>query len=176
MGYLPHPDGRSIIDSGTNPATYASYGQYSKKDGERIGPYYEWIGRVASIMHPMLDDTPPRLGSLKLKDIKDVARLGWTLKKRGAVNRAPSPTSRACSPWYAGPARPLVRARRVGDAVDQRHHRNLGGAFARHAVLMHHSTGQETGGQWRRGDARGRHGRGRGRNRKAAEGFGAEVR
>ena len=37
MGYLPHPDGRSIIDSGTNPATYASYGQYSKKDGERIG-------------------------------------------------------------------------------------------------------------------------------------------
>jgi len=69
MGYLPHPDGRSIIDSGTNPATYASYGQFSKKDGERIGPYYEWIGRIASIMHPLLDRTPPHLGSLKLRSL-----------------------------------------------------------------------------------------------------------
>jgi phytoene dehydrogenase-like protein len=86
MGYLPHPDGRSIIDSGVNAATAASYGRYSKKDGDRIAGYYEWIGKIAAIMHPMLDHTPPRLGSLKLRDLKDVGQLAWQMKRRGAVS------------------------------------------------------------------------------------------
>jgi phytoene dehydrogenase-like protein len=181
MGYLPHPDGRSIIDSGTNPATYASYGQYSKKDGERIGPYYEWIGRIASIMHPMLDDTPPRLGSLKLKDIKDVARLGWTLKKRGAVNeRTIADITRlftmSCADlldrWFESP---VVKGMLSINGIIG----TWAGPFAPGTayVLMHHSTGQETEGQvasW--GMPEGGMGAVADAIRKAAEGFGAEVR
>jgi len=181
MGYLPHPDGRSIIDSGTNAATYASYGQYSKKDGERIGPYYEWIGRIASIMHPMLDDTPPRLGSLKLKDIKDVARLGWTLKKRGAVNeRTVADITRlftmSCADlldrWFESP---VVKGMLSINGIIG----TWAGPFAPGTayVLMHHSTGQETEGQvasW--GMPEGGMGAVADAIRKAAEGFGADVR
>ena len=181
MGYLPHPDGRSIIDSGTNPATYASYGQYSKKDGERIGPYYEWIGRIAAIMHPMLDHTPPHLGSLKLKDIKDVARLAWTLKKRGAVDeRTVADITRlftmSCADlldrWFESP---VVKGMLSINGIIG----TWAGPFAPGTayVLMHHSTGQETEGQvasW--GMPEGGMGAVADAIRKAAEGFGAEVR
>jgi phytoene dehydrogenase-like protein len=181
MGYLPHPDGRSIIDSGTNPSTYASYGQYSKKDGERIGPYYEWIGRIAAIMHPMLDHTPPRIGSLKLKDIKDVAALAWTLKKRGAVNeRTVADITRlftmSCADlldrWFESP---VVKGMLSINGIIG----TWAGPFAPGTayVLMHHSTGQESEGQvasW--GMPEGGMGAVADAIRRAAEGFGAEVR
>ncbi len=181
MGYLPHPDGRSIIDGGTNPATYASYGQFSKKDGERIGPYYEWIGRIAAIMHPMLDDAPPRFGSLRLRDIKDVARLAWTLKKRGAVNeRTVADITRlftmSCADlldrWFESP---VVKGMLSINGIIG----TWAGPFAPGTayVLMHHSTGQETEGQvasW--GTPEGGMGAVADAIRRAAEGFGAEVR
>ncbi len=181
MGYLPHPDGRSIIDSGTNPATFASYGQFSKKDGERIGPYYEWIGRIAAIMHPMLDRTPPRLGSLKLRDIKDVAQLAWTFKKKGAVNEQTVADitrlfTMSCADlldrWFESP---VVKGMLSINGIIG----TWAGPFAPGTayVLMHHSTGQETEGQvasW--GMPEGGMGAVADAIRKAAEGFGAEVR
>ena len=181
MGYLPHPDGRSIIDSGTNPATYASYGQFSKKDGERIGPYYEWIGRLAAIMHPLLDHTPPHLGSLKMRDIKDVAMLAWTLKKRGAIGeRTVADLTRlftmSCADlldrWFESP---VVKGMLSINGIIG----TWAGPFAPGTayVLMHHSTGQETEGQvasW--GMPEGGMGAVADAIRRAAEAFGAEVR
>jgi phytoene dehydrogenase-like protein len=40
-----------------------------------------WIGRIADILGPLLMRTPPTLGSRRPRDIKDVAQLGWTLRK-----------------------------------------------------------------------------------------------
>ena len=46
------------------------------------GPKFEaWIGRIANIMGPLLMETPPHVGSKKAGDIKDVAQLGWQLRK-----------------------------------------------------------------------------------------------
>ena len=151
MGYLPHPDGRAIIDSGTNRSTFESYGQFSKKDGERIGPYYEWIGKIAAVMHPMLDHTPPHLGSLKLRDIKDVAHLGWALKKRGAVSeRMVADITRLFTMSCADILDRFFESDVVKGML------SINGIIGTWAgpcapgtayVLMHHSTGQETEGQ-----------------------------
>jgi phytoene dehydrogenase-like protein len=181
MGYLAHPDGRSIIDSGTNAATCASYGQYSKKDGGRLGSYFEWIGRVADVMHPLLDHTPPHLGSLKLRDIKDVAALGWTLKKRGAVSeRMVADITRlftmSCADlldrWFEND---VVKGMLSINGIIG----TWAGPFSPGTayVLMHHSTGQEKEGQvasW--GMPEGGMGAVSDAIRKSAEGFGAEIR
>jgi phytoene dehydrogenase-like protein len=163
MGYLPHPDGRSIIDSGTNPKT-TTRRTASTEEGRRADrPYYEWISRIAAISTPMLDHTPPHLGSTKLRDIKDVAQLAWTLKKRGAVSeRTVGDITRlftmSCADlldrWFeSGVVKGMLSINGIigtwaGPCAP-------GTAY----VLMHHSTGQETEGRWRRGHAEGGMGR-----------------
>ena len=81
MGYLPLPDGGSIVQHDDEDTTRASIGRFSKKDADAYFEYEEWIGRIANIMGPLLMQTPPTLGSKKPKDIKDVAQLGWALRK-----------------------------------------------------------------------------------------------
>ena len=81
LGYLPHPDGRSIIQSDDEQQTYDSIARFSKHDAEQWPKFEAWIGRIANIMGPLLMKTPPKVGSKKAGDIKDVAQLGWTLRK-----------------------------------------------------------------------------------------------
>jgi phytoene dehydrogenase-like protein len=82
QGYLPMPGGGSIVQSDDDAKTYASIARLSKRDADAYGPFYAWIGRIADIMGPLLMQTPPSLGSKKPKDIKDVAQLGWALRKQ----------------------------------------------------------------------------------------------
>ncbi len=82
QGYLPMPGGGSIVQSDDDAVTYASIEKLSKHDADAYGPFYEWIGRIADIMGPLLMETPPALGSKKSGDIKDVAQLGWSLRKQ----------------------------------------------------------------------------------------------
>jgi phytoene dehydrogenase-like protein len=70
MGYLPLPDGRSIINDG-GPKEHETISKFSKKDAETLPKYYEWIGRIADMMHPMLMETPPKLGSSDMGDMID---------------------------------------------------------------------------------------------------------
>ena len=181
MGYLPHPDGRSIIDSGSNAATCRSYGQYSKKDGERIGRFYEWVGHIAAVLHPLLDRTPPHLGSLKLRDLSDTAQLAWVLKKRGAVTEQTVADitrlfSMSCADlldrWFESD---VVKGMMSVSGIIG----TWAGPFAPGTayVLMHHSTGQETEGQvasW--GMPEGGMGAVADAIRRSAETFGAEIR
>jgi phytoene dehydrogenase-like protein len=81
MGYLPHPDGRSIIQSEDPQVSHDTVAQFSKKDAEACSRFETWIGRIANIMGLMLMQTPMHLGSKKFGDIKDVAQLGWQLRK-----------------------------------------------------------------------------------------------
>ncbi|HUD71664.1 MAG TPA: NAD(P)/FAD-dependent oxidoreductase [Dongiaceae bacterium] len=181
MGYLPHPDGRSIIDSGANAATAKQYGQYSKKDGGRIEGYYDWIGKIAAVMHPMLDHTPPHLGSLKLRDIKDVGQLAWQMKKCGAVSeRMVADVTRLFTTSCAD----LLDRFFESDVV--KGFLAINGIIGTWAgpcapgtayVLMHHSTGQATEGQvasW--GMPEGGMGAVSESIGKAALGFGATIR
>ena len=94
MGYTPHPDGRSLIE-GDDQRSYDSYCQYSKKDAEAVGPYYEWIGRIANLMHPLLNRTPPHVSGRSCATSWTPA--GWRGRCARSWTRRRSPTSRDCS-------------------------------------------------------------------------------
>jgi phytoene dehydrogenase-like protein len=81
LGYLPHPDGRSIIQSDDEKLTHDSIARFSKHDAEQWFKFEAWIGRLADIMGPLLMKAPPKVGSRKVGDIKDLAQLAWTLRK-----------------------------------------------------------------------------------------------
>ncbi len=82
QGYLPLPGGGSIVQSDDDARTRESIEKLSKKDADAYFEFYEWIGRIADILGPLLMQTPPHLGSKKAGDIRDVAQLGWTLRKK----------------------------------------------------------------------------------------------
>jgi phytoene dehydrogenase-like protein len=82
MGYLPVPGGASIIQADDPERTRASVAQFSTKDPDAYFAFEEWIGRIADILGPMLMRTPPHVGSRRFHDIKDLAMLGWQLRKQ----------------------------------------------------------------------------------------------
>ena len=81
MGYLPTTDGRSVVQHEDEAKTRASIARFSKKHADAYFAFEGWIGRIANILGPLLMETPPNLGSKKPGDIKDVAQLGWQLRK-----------------------------------------------------------------------------------------------
>ena len=81
QGYLPMRGGGSIVQAEDEAKTRASIERLSKKDADAYIAFYGWIARIADILGPMLMQTPPHLGSTKPSDIKDVAQLGWALRK-----------------------------------------------------------------------------------------------
>jgi phytoene dehydrogenase-like protein len=178
MGYTPHPDGRSLIE-GEGAKSYESYLRYSKHDAENLGPYYEWIGRIAGLLHPLLDRTPPRLGSRRLGDVKDIGQLAWTLRKE-LDERTVADITRLFTMsaadllerWFDDPV--VIGSQSVNGIIGTwAGPMSPGTAY----VLMHHSTGEESEGQvasW--GMPEGGMGAVAGAIRRSAEAFGADIR
>jgi phytoene dehydrogenase-like protein len=81
QGYLPMRDGGSIVQAENDAKTRASIERLSKRDADAYEAFYSWIARIADILGPLLMQTPPKLGSLKPNDIRDVAQLAWTLRR-----------------------------------------------------------------------------------------------
>ena len=163
MGYLPVPDGGSIIQHDDEEKTRESIRQFSKKDADAYFEFEAWIGRIADIMGPLLMETPPNLGSKKAEGHQGrrPARLDAAQGDRpadGGRHHAPVHDERH------RPAGPLVRvAGAEGLHGGQRHHRHVGRSRrARHGVRAD----APLGGRHRRradrlmGLSRGRHGRG----------------
>src|SRR3990170_4312706 len=81
QGYMPMRDGGSLLQSEDVEVTRASIGKLSKRDADAYFEFYEWIGRIAGILGPMLMETPPDIGSKRMGSVWDVAKLGWKLRK-----------------------------------------------------------------------------------------------
>jgi phytoene dehydrogenase-like protein len=82
QGYMPMRGGGSIIQHSDDKITRGSIEKISKKDADAYFEFYEWVGRIADIMGPLLMQTPPHIGSKKLGDLKDVFQLAWSLRKQ----------------------------------------------------------------------------------------------
>ena len=81
QGYLPIRGGGSIIQHTDDTITRESIEKLSKRDADAYFAFYDWIGRIADILGPMLMQTPVKIGSRRFGDIRDVAQLGWSLRK-----------------------------------------------------------------------------------------------
>jgi phytoene dehydrogenase-like protein len=179
MAYLPHPDGRSIVASEDEKATWESYAQFSKHDADAYGPFYEWIGRIAKILLPMLERTPPHVGSKKFRDLKDVAQLGWTLRKHydertvGDITRLFTMSAAdILDRWFEND---VVKGLEAVNGIIGTWSGPMAPGTA--YVLMHHSVGEEAEGQvasW--GMPEGGMGAVADAIRNGAESFGAEIR
>lgn len=177
LGYLPTPDGRSLISDG--PRVFDSFAQFSKKDAEAYDPYFDWIGRIAGILHPMLDKTPPHVGSKKFGDIKDLGQLAWTLRKEIDEQTVADITrlftmsaTDLLARWFEDPV--VIGSLAVNGIIGTwAGPMSPGTAY----VLMHHSVGEEAEGKvssW--GMPVGGMGAVSDACRSAAESFGAEIR
>ncbi len=81
QGYMPMRDGRSIIQHTDEQITRDSIAQVSKHDADAYFEFYGWIGRIAGILGPLLMETPPHVGSKKVRDLWNLGTLGWKLRK-----------------------------------------------------------------------------------------------
>jgi phytoene dehydrogenase-like protein len=155
-----------------------SYAQFSRKDGERIGPYYEWIGRIAGILMPMLNRPAPHVSTRSLRDAKEVGELAWMLRKEldertvGDITRLfTTSASDLLDRWFESP---IVKGNEAVNGVigTWAGPKTPGTAY----VLMHHSLGEEEGVTGLTGMPVGGTGAVADAFRSSAESFGAEVR
>ena len=64
---MPIRGGGSIIQHTDDAITRESIEKISKKDADAYFAFYEWVGRIADIMGPLLMQTPPHLGSTEVR-------------------------------------------------------------------------------------------------------------
>jgi phytoene dehydrogenase-like protein len=81
QGYMPMRGGGSIIQSENEQTTRDSIAKLSKRDADAYFEFYNWISRISDILGPMLMETPPHVGSKKPRDLWDLGKLAWKLRK-----------------------------------------------------------------------------------------------
>jgi phytoene dehydrogenase-like protein len=81
--FVPYADGRSLQLPHDVGRRHGEIAQFSSADADAYERWDAWLGRLAKVLGPLLEMIPPRLGSLRLGDVVDQARLAWTLRRLG---------------------------------------------------------------------------------------------
>ncbi len=81
-GYIPLPDGRSLVETDDPKDDYEQLARFSKRDAENMPAWFEWLDRVTKILAPILMMTPPKAGGRGPADVWDQARFAWHLRKQ----------------------------------------------------------------------------------------------
>ncbi len=82
--YQAFPDGRSIkIYADDAKKNYESISQFSKKDAETIPQWDAWLAGVADVLGPILLKVPPKVGSLRPRDLWDQLKVAWSARGLG---------------------------------------------------------------------------------------------
>jgi phytoene dehydrogenase-like protein len=79
--FAPHPDGRALALPDDRRRRHAEITRFSSSDAEAYDRYDEWMGGLASVLAPMLEDVAPRLGSKRPRDLARQAHWLWRLRK-----------------------------------------------------------------------------------------------
>lgn len=175
--FTPFPDGRYLMMGPDRRMTLQEIAKFSTKDAEAYPAYEEMLSRVADVLEPLLDQTPPDPFSWRINDL-------WRLfRTAGKFRRLGRPTATEALEFLTGAASPILhrwfesdelKATLATDAVI--------GAFAPPShpgtayVLFHHVMGECNGvrGVW--GYVRGGMGMISESLAAAARQFGAEIR
>jgi phytoene dehydrogenase-like protein len=78
--FVPREDGRFFQLPDERPQRYQSVAEWSAHDAEALQRYDAWLDDLASVLAPLLDEIPPKLGSRKPADLVEQLRLVRHLK------------------------------------------------------------------------------------------------
>jgi phytoene dehydrogenase-like protein len=82
--YVPFPDGRAITVYGDDPAkTHASMARFSTRDADVFPEWERWLHGVTSVVAPLLEHAPPKVGSLAVGDLLATAKTAWSARGLG---------------------------------------------------------------------------------------------
>jgi phytoene dehydrogenase-like protein len=91
--YQAFPEGGSLTIYDDDPArTYEQLAKWSKKDADAWPKWNAWLEGVADVMAPLLTQVPPNIGSRRLSDLLDLAKLAWS--QRGLTVRGTADVTR----------------------------------------------------------------------------------
>jgi phytoene dehydrogenase-like protein len=80
--YQAWPDGSSLqLFADDAKRNHDEISKFSKKDADAMPEWDAWLSGIADVMAPLLMETPPKVGSLKVGDLIDQLKVVW--KYRG---------------------------------------------------------------------------------------------
>lgn len=79
--FAPHPDGRALSLPDDPRARREQITQFSARDADAYEQWGTWLGGLASVLAPLLTETPPRLGSHRPSDLLEQAKLAWQARR-----------------------------------------------------------------------------------------------
>lgn len=144
--FTPFPDGRSLLLGPDPELNRREVAKFSAHDAEALPRYEAMLERVADVIEPTLEMTPPDPWSRRPRDLFQLARLGWQFLRLGPRDGARTleiltgSARRVLDRWFE--SEPL-KATLATDAVI--------GAFASPSmagtayVLFHHVMGECNG-------------------------------
>ena len=143
--FTPFPDGRSLLMGPDRDLTLREVAKFSGRDAENLPKYEAMLERVADVIEPTLEMTPPNLLRPGLKDLWRLFKLGRAFQKMGtgmseALEILTGPARTILDRWFESEP---VKATLATDAVI--------GAMAAPStpgtayVLFHHVMGETNG-------------------------------
>jgi hypothetical protein len=76
--YQAWPDGRSLtLHADDARRNHEQVAGFSKRDADAMPRWDAWLGGLAAVLGPMLSETPPKVGSRRPSDLRDLLRLVW---------------------------------------------------------------------------------------------------
>jgi phytoene dehydrogenase-like protein len=78
--FVPYPDGRSLQLPDDPVRRRHEIAKFSDKDADAYERWDEWLHGLATVLAPLLNAVPPRLGSRRPADVRDQAALLWRLR------------------------------------------------------------------------------------------------
>ena len=81
--FTPFPDGRYLFLGPDKRMVREEIAKFSKKDADAYPRYEAMLERVADIIEPMLEMTPPNPLSLRPGSLATLGRLGWRFRRMG---------------------------------------------------------------------------------------------
>ena len=83
--FVPYRDGRALQLPDDRARRRTQIAQFCAADADAYERWDAWLGRLAHVLGPLLEQIPPRIGSLRPGDVLDQGRLAWQLRRLGVA-------------------------------------------------------------------------------------------
>jgi phytoene dehydrogenase-like protein len=76
--YQAWPDGRSLkLYADDARRNHEEISRFSRRDADAMPRWDAWLAGLAAVLGPLLMESPPKLGSRRWSDLRDLLRLAW---------------------------------------------------------------------------------------------------